>query len=205
MVISAWLRIYTGLHPALVGIDSTSISSTSDLSCSPRPSSFFKHYHRAVIMAVATQDLNVLERVVQTPKRGHVAVDKPPAVPSSIATITSASSVSTWLSPAGFDDIWDLPETPIKQMSNASLRGILTPLTPPTPPTTPRHPQPSRKLPTPPISKLSFLSEASPSTKQQLVDEKDVVVQDDTSQTPKLFRNLTFELQASKLQQCWSQ
>jgi hypothetical protein len=32
-------------------------------------------------MTVATQDSNLLERVAQTPKRGHVAVDKPTAVP----------------------------------------------------------------------------------------------------------------------------
>jgi len=150
-------------------------------------------------MTVATQDSNLLERVVQTPKRGHVAVDKPTAVPSSIATITSASSVSTWSSPVGFDDFWDPPETPIKQMSNASLRGILTPLTPPTPP---KLPQSFEKQSTTPISKLLFVLEASQLTKQRLVDKKDVAVQDDTFQTPKLIRNLTFELQASKSQEC---
>ncbi|KAH5336050.1 hypothetical protein HBI23_047670 [Parastagonospora nodorum] len=144
-------------------------------------------------MAVATQDVNVLERAIQTPKRGHVAVDQPTAVPTSIATIPSASSVSTWFSPAVFDDIWDLPETPIKQMSSASLRGILTPLTPPTPPTLSES---SKRLSITPVSKLSFGSEASLSTKQQPVEKKDVAVQDDTSQIPKLFRNLTFELQA---------
>jgi hypothetical protein len=83
-------------------------------------------------------------------------------------------------------------------MSNASLRGILTPLTPPTPP---KLPQSFEKQSTTPISKLLFVLEASQLTKQRLVDKKDVAVQDDTFQTPKLFRNLTFELQASKSQE----
>jgi hypothetical protein len=147
-------------------------------------------------MAVATQDLNIPERALQTPRRGHVAADKTSTVPNSFDTILSASTVSTVSSLAGFDNIWDLSETPTKLTSSASLQNTLAPLTPPTPP------ESSRKLHVTPISKLSFGVEVSPSKKQQLVKKKDVAVQDAPFQKPKMFRNLTFELQASKLRQC---
>ena len=146
-------------------------------------------------MAVATQDLNTPERALQTPRRGHVAADKTTTVPNSFDTILSASTVSTVSSLAVFDNMWDLSETPTKQTSNASLQDILAPLTPPTPP------ESIEKLHFTPISNLLFGVEVSPSAKQQFVEKKDVAVQDDPFQKPKMFRNLTSELQASKLRQ----
>jgi hypothetical protein len=196
VIVSAWLRTYIGLHLAFGSINSTSISSTSDPDFDLHPYyRSIEHFHRAFIMAVATQDLNIPERALQTPRRGHVAADKTTTVPNSFDTILSASTVSTVSSLAGFDNIWDLSETPTKQTSSASLQNTLAPLTPPTPP------ESSRKLHVTPISKLSFGVEVSPSAKQQLVEKEDVAVQDAPFQKPKMFRNLTFEHQASKLRQ----
>jgi hypothetical protein len=197
VIASVWLRTYIGLHLAFGSIKSTSISSTSDPAFDFHPYyRSIEHFHRAVIMAVATQDLNLTERALQTPRRGHVAADKTTTVPNSFDTILSASTASTVSSLAAFNNIWDLSETPTKQTSSAWLQDILAPLTPPTPP------ESSRKLNVTPISNFLFGVEGSPSAKQQLVEKKDVAVLDDPFQKPKMFRNLTFELQASELRQC---
>jgi hypothetical protein len=116
------------LASSFCSINSTSISSTSDPDFGFHPYyRSIEHSHRAVIMAVATQDLNIPKRALQTPRRGHIAADKTITVPNSFDTILSASTVSTVSSLAGFHNIWDLPKTPTKQTSSASLQDILAP------------------------------------------------------------------------------
>ncbi|KAH6878478.1 T5orf172 domain-containing protein [Alternaria rosae] len=158
-------------------------------------------------MTFATQDLTMQPGVLQTPKRGHDTAQKscstflPTPIsekssrdvlsvldPNKFSWLSPASTISTTSSPAGFNDMWDPPETPTKRTVNASLRGILTPVTPPTPPDFPK------KLLLTPISKPFFGVGVTPAIQQPLFQEKGTAAQDDPSE-PKLFRGVTLVLE----------
>jgi hypothetical protein len=157
-------------------------------------------------MTFVSQDRSAQEHAFQTPKRGHLTfgrttlaasvsnenADNSPSLldPKNSSCSSSTSTVSTVSPAAGFNDIWDAPETPCGK-SGTALRGISTPLTPPTPLDSSEKPFIS------PISKLSFGARVGSVAKQQISESKDAALQDDQFQPTKIFRNLTFELQAS--------
>ncbi|CAN9306509.1 unnamed protein product [Alternaria alternata] len=156
-------------------------------------------------MTFVSQDRSAQEHAFQTPKRGHLTfgrttlaasvsnenADNIPSLldPKNFSCLSSTSTVSTVSPPAGFNDIWDAPETPCGK-SGTALRSISTPLTPPTPPGSSEKPFIS------PIPKLSFGARVGSVAKQQISESKDAALQDDQFQPTKIFRNLTFELQA---------
>ncbi|KAI4906471.1 hypothetical protein J4E90_010545 [Alternaria incomplexa] len=158
-------------------------------------------------MTFATQDLSIQPGVLRTPKRGHDAAQKPCATflptpisdkisydtlsvldPNKFSWLSPSSTVCATTSPAGFNDMWDPPETPTKRTTSASLRGILTPLTPPTPPDS------FNKLLFTPILKPIFGIGVTPAIPQPFFQEKVTAAQDDPFQ-PKLFRGVTLVLE----------
>ena len=168
-------------------------------------------------MASISQERSTPERAHQTPKSAYTLVDmtsavrglRATAVPSptsnwkghGIASLldlrnfswsSPTGTVSFVSSPAGSNEIWDLPETPCSQSGKASPSRMLTPLTPPTPS------GPLGKSHITPVSKLSRGIGVSPMSRLQLFDKKDTLPQDDQFQPKKLFRNLTLELEASR-------
>jgi hypothetical protein len=156
-------------------------------------------------MTLVSQDRSAQEHAFQTPKRGHLTFGRttpasisnqnPESSPSllnprNFSCLSPTSTVSTVSPAAGFNDIWDAPETPCGKSGIAS-RSISTPLTPPTPLDSSEKPSIS------PISKLSFGVGVGSVAKQQISETKDAALQDDQFQPTKIFRNLTFELQSS--------
>ncbi|CAN9317680.1 unnamed protein product [Alternaria alternata] len=156
-------------------------------------------------MTFVSQDRSAQEHAFQTPKRGHLtfgrttlaasvsnenADNSPSLLEPKISSCSSSTSTVSTVSPvAGFNDMWDAPETPCGK-SGTALRSISTPLTPPTPLDSSEKPFIS------PISKLSFGARVGSVAKQQISESKDAALQDDQFQPTKIFRNLTFELQA---------
>jgi len=162
-------------------------------------------------MTFATEDLSIQPGGLPTPKCGYDTAQKPCATflptpvsekssrgvlsvldPNKISWVSPASTVSTTSSSAGFNDMWDLPETPTKWTTSASPRSILTPFTPATPPDS------SKKLLFTPIPKPFFGVGVTPAIPQPFFQEKGTAAQDDPFQ-PKLFRGVTLVLEESTL------
>lgn len=207
---SARLRIYTGMDSAPAGIKRPIHLIHFIYS--------FLHFpidhatqclRRAIIMTFATEDLSIQPGVLRTPKSGYNVAQKPCATflptpisekssrgvlsvldSNKISWMSPASTVSTTSSPAGFNDMWDLPETPTKRTTSASPRSILTPFTPPTPPDS------SKKLLFTPIPKPFFGVGVTPAIPKPFFQEKETAAQDDPFQ-PKLFRGVTLVLEES--------
>ena len=195
------------------------------LASSIHPSPLFSHhYHhinklstRAIIMISISQETcikddaqRILQRKYITPRK-RIADRQPCSTLSlqstskedghdnlsswldsrNLSWLSPMSTVSTASSLASADFLWDSPKTPSGQSGEASSRSILTPLTPPTTLGS------SKKLLFTPIPKPSFGSSIASAAKQPLFEKKDVTLPDDPFFQPKLFRGLTFELEAS--------
>ncbi|KAI4663188.1 uncharacterized protein J4E88_010823 [Alternaria novae-zelandiae] len=158
-------------------------------------------------MKFATEDLSIQPGGLPTPKCGYDTAQKPCATflptpvsekssrgvlsvldPNKISWVSPALTVSTTSSPAGFNDMWDVPETPTKRTTSASPRSILAPFTPATPPDS------SKKLLFTPIPKPFFGVAVTPAIPQPFFQEKQTAAQDDPFQ-PKLFRGVTLVLE----------
>lgn len=195
------------------------------LASSIHPSPLFSHhYHhinklstRAIIMISVSQETcikddaqRILQRKYITPRKR--TADRQPCSTLSLQStskedghdnlsswldsrnlswLSPMSTVSTASSLASADFLWDSPKTPSGPSGEASSRSILTPLTPPT------SLGSSKKLLFTPIPKPSFGSSIASAAKQPLLEKKDVTLPDDPFFQPKLFRGLTFELEAS--------
>jgi hypothetical protein len=168
-------------------------------------------------MALASYDLSVKDRALQTPKRERVAPHKSTItreprdtiVPTSsskwndnnllslldsrnFSWLSPTSTVSIASSPVDSNDIWDPPETPYSSTDKTSPRDYQTPLTPPTSSVSSRKPRITL------VSKLSFDIEASSVSKRHFLDENDVVLQNESCRPLKVFRDIDVEFEPSR-------